>query len=200
MSHRAYSIALAVLLIAVLVSLDAATVSRQSAEAFAEKVALIQRQGEVAARPAARRTALTQDELNSWFTFRAQPLLPSGISQPEVTIVGQGRLAGQAVVDLETVAKRRASGGTFDPWALVGGRVPVRVTGVLHTRDGMGRIEVQSAEISGVPVPAAFLQELVSYYSRTPERPQGIRLDDTFALPANIRQIEVGEGQAVVVQ
>jgi hypothetical protein len=200
MSHRAYPIATAALLLAALVSLEAATVSRQSAEAFAEKVALIQRQGEVAARPAARRTALTQDELNSWFTFRAQPLLPSGISQPEVTIVGEGRLAGQAVVDLEAVAKRRASGGTFDPWALLGGRVPVRVTGVLHTRDGLARLEVQSAEISGVPVPPAFLQELVSYYSRTPQNPQGIRLDDTFALPAHIRQIEVGQGQAVVVQ
>jgi hypothetical protein len=40
----------------------------------------------------------------------------------------------------------------------------------------------------------------VSYYSRTPENPQGVRLDDTFSLPANIRQIEVGQGQAVVVQ
>ena len=82
----------------------------------------------------------------------------------------------------------------------MGGRVPVTVAGVLHTRDGMGRFEVQSAEIAGLPVPPSFLQELLSYYSRTPERPQGVRLDDTFSLPANIRQIEVGQGQAVVVQ
>ncbi|MBI2188075.1 MAG: hypothetical protein HYU37_13310 [Acidobacteria bacterium] len=182
--------------------LQAATVSRQSADAFAEKVAVIRRQGEVDARAAGagRRTPVTQDELNSWFTFRAQPLLPNGVTQPEVTIVGQGRLAGQAIVDLDAVAKRRASGGAFDPWALVGGRVPVKVTGILHTRDGLGRLEIESAEVSGVPVPPTLLQELVSFYSRSPERPSGVRLDETFALPANIRQIEVGQGQAVVVQ
>ena len=44
------------------------------------------------------------------------------------------------------------------------------------------------------------LQELVSIYTRSPEKPQGMRLDDTFELPANIKQIEVGQAQAVVVQ
>ena len=183
-----------------LVSLEAATVSRQSAETFAQKVSVIRQHGELGERAGMRRTPVSQDELNSWFAFRAQPLLPTGVSQAEVTIVGQGRLAAQAIVDLDAVAKRKASGGTFDPWALLGGRVPVKVTGVLHTRDGMGRLEVQAAEISGIPVPPTLLQELVGFYSRSPERPQGVRLDDTFALPASIRQIEVGQGQAVVVQ
>ena len=193
-------IAALVLGTAALASLQAATVSRQGADAFAEKVALIRRHGELTDRAPARRTAVTQDEVNSWFAFRAQPHLPNGVTQPEVTIVGEGRLAGQAIVDLDAVAKRRASGGAFDPWALLGGRVPVKVTGILHTRDGMARLEIQSAEVSGVPVPPSLLQELVSFYSRSPERPEGVRLDDTFALPANIRQIEVGQGQAVVVQ
>jgi hypothetical protein len=192
-------IAATILTIAALVSLEAATVTRQNAEAFAQKVAQIRRQSEVGSR-AARRTPLTQDELNSWLAYQSQPHLPNGVSAPEVTIVGQGRVSGNAVVDLETIAKRRSSGGSLDPWSLVGGRVPVTVTGILHTRDGMGRFEMQSAEISGLPVPPAFLQELLSYYSRSPERPQGVRLDDTFSLPANIRQIEVGQGQAVVVQ
>jgi AMMECR1 domain-containing protein len=64
----------------------------------------------------------------------------------------------------------------------------------------MARFEVQTAEMSGISVPVTVLQELVTYYSRTPERPQGVRLGDAFALPANIRQIEVGQGLAVVVQ
>ncbi len=200
MSHRSRWIAGIVLGSAALASLEAATVSRQSADAFAEKVALIRRQGELGERAGGRRTAVTEDEVNSWFAFRSQPLLPNGVMQPEVTIVGQGRVAGQAIVDLDAVARRRSTGGTFDPWALIGGRVPVKVTGILHTRDGMARVEIQSADISGVPVPPMLLQELVSFYSRSPERPQGVRLDETFALPANIRQIEVGQGQAVVVQ
>lgn len=199
MRHRLLSIAAATLAIAALVTLEAATVSRQNADAFAQKVARIRQQPE-GGRAEARRTPVSQDELNSWFTYGAAPHLPSGVSQPQVTIVGDGRVAGQAIVDLDAVAKRRSSGGSFDPWSLVGGRVPVNVTGILHTRDGMARFEVQSAEISGLPVPATLLQELVSLYSRTPERPQGVRLDDTFSLPANIREIQVGQGQAVVVQ
>ena len=200
MRNRSRWIAAILLTALAFASLEAAaTVTRQNADAFSKKVALIRSQSEAGSRTA-RRTALTQDELNSWLVYESQPHLPTAISAPEVTIVGQGRLSGNAVVDLEAIGKRRSSGGTLDPWSLVGGRVPVTVAGILHTRDGMGRFEVQSAEIAGLPVPPSFLQELLSYYSRTPERPQGVRLDDPFPLPANIRQIEVGQGQAVVVQ
>ena len=194
--------ALFLLLPALVIPLQAATVSRQSAEEFSQKIALIQRQGETATpqRAGARRTRLTEDELNSWFMYRAQPVLPAGVSQPQITIVGDGRLAGQATIDLDAVAKRRASGGAFDPLALIGGKVPVSVSGILHTRDGQARFEVQRAEMSGLPVPVTVLQEVLTYYSRSDERPQGVRLDDIFTLPANIRQIEVGQGQAVVVQ
>ena len=194
--------ALFLLLPALVIPLQAAIVSRQSAEEFSQKIALIQRQGEAATpqRAGARRTRLTEDELNSWFMYRAQPVLPAGVSQPQITIVGDGRLAGQATIDLDAVAKRRASGGAFDPLALIGGKVPVSVSGILHTRDGQARFEVQRAEMSGLPVPVTVLQEVLTYYSRSDERPQGVRLDDIFTLPANIRQIEVGQGQAVVVQ
>jgi hypothetical protein len=191
-------------LLSVLVLPLEAIVSRQGAEDFAQKIALIQRQGGDTSGPAragSRRTRVTEDELNSWFMYRAQPVLPAGVSPPQITILGEGRLAGQAVVDLDAVAKRRSSGsGAFDPLSLIGGKVPVSVSGILHTRDGMARFEVQRAEMSSVPVPVTVLQEVLTYYSRTDERPQGVRLDDVFSLPANIRQIEVGQGQAVVVQ
>jgi hypothetical protein len=204
MSLRVHRFAFIFLLSTLVIPLRAATVSRQSAEEFAQKIALIQRQADSPASPAragARRTRLTEDELNSWFMYRAQPVLPAGVSQPQVTILGEGRLAGQAIIDLDAVAKRRSSGGgAFDPLSLIGGKVPVTVSGILHTRDGMARFEVQRAEMSGVPVPVTVLQEVLTYYSRSDERPQGVRLDNVFSLPANIRQIEVGEGQAVVVQ
>jgi len=44
------------------------------------------------------------------------------------------------------------------------------------------------------------LQDIVGYYSKTDDAPQGVRLDGPFKLPARIKQIEVGQGQAVVVQ
>ena len=187
------------LLLTLAVSLQAATVSRQHAEAFAKKVAQIQQQG-AAERRATQRVPVTEDELNSWFTYRAQPLLPAGVTQPQVTILGQGRLSATAVVDIEEVAKRRSSGSRLDPWSLLGGRVPLTVTGILHTRDGVGRLELQRAEISGVPVPVTLVQELVSYYSKSERNPDGVRLDETFQLPSAIREIQVGQGQAVIIQ
>jgi hypothetical protein len=188
------------LLFLALVPLHAASVSKQEADVFAKKIVLIQRQADQTERAGTRRTQLTEDEVNSWFAFQAQPLLPAGVSNPKVTIMGGGKVAGQATVDLDAIAKRRSTGGTLDPWSFIGGRVPVNVLGTLYTRDGMGRFELESADISGLPVPKTLLQELVSHYSRTPENPQGVRLDDSFALPAKIRQIEVGQGQAVIVQ
>ena len=193
-----------VLIIAVtiaLVRVDAAAVSPQSAESFAVKIASI-RDHEEQGRAGSQRTRLTEDEVNSWFVYRKdrwQKVLPTGVAQPQVTILGEGQVAGQALVDLDAVAKRR-SRGSFDPLSLIGGTVPVSVTGLLHTKDGQARFEVQSAEVSGIPVPVTVLQELVGYYSRTTENPEGVRLDEAFMLPVGIRQVEIGRGQAVVVQ
>ena len=167
-------------LILALAPLQAASVSKQQADA--------------------RRTPVSETELNSWFAYSAKPLLPAGVSDPQVTMVGNGKVTGQAVVDLDAIAKKKATGGTFDIWNLIGGKVPVNVAGVLRTKDGMGTFALESADISGVPVPKTFLQELVGYYSRTPKNPKGVSLDDAFALPASIRQIDVGAGQAVIVQ
>jgi hypothetical protein len=78
--------------------------------------------------------------------------------------------------------------------------MPLTATGMLTTKDGIGRFQLESAEISGVAIPKTLLQELLTYYSRTPENPAGINMDDPFELPARIREIQVGQAQATVVQ
>jgi hypothetical protein len=181
----------------------AAAISPQQADAFARKVSINSQQGTLTTtgRTAVpRRTSLSEAELNSWFAYRATPLLPVGMTEPQITIIGGGKVSGAATVDLDAVAKTKRSGSLIDPWNLLGGRLPVTVTGVLRTQNGQGQFELQQAAISGVPVPKSLLQELVSYYSKTANAPGGVNIDEPFALPANIRQIEVGQGQAVVVQ
>jgi hypothetical protein len=179
----------------------AAALSPQDADAFARKVAIISQQGTMVARTAVpRRTPVSETELNSWFAYRARPLLPVGMTEPQITIQGGGKVSGAATVDLDAVAKTKRSGSLIDPWNLLGGRLPVTVSGLLHTQNGQGRFELQNAAISGVPIPKTLLQELVSYYSKTDDHPQGVSLDEPFALPAGIRQIEVAQGQAIVVQ
>lgn len=176
-------------------------VSPQQADAFARKLAVISAQSALASRAStARRTPVTEDEVNSWFAYRGQSLLPMGMSEPQLAIIGNGKVSATATLDLDTIARQRRSGAVLDPWNLVGGRVPVMVSGVLRTQNGHGQFDVEETTVSGIPVPRSMLQELVSYYSRSANDPNGIRLDDQFELPANIRQIEVGQGQAVVIQ
>jgi hypothetical protein len=176
-------------------------VTREDAARMREKVAAIIGNSAVsaAARGTARRTPVLESEVNAYLAFDAGDEIPAGVVEPTVTILGDGQLAGTAIVDLDAVRSARKR-GLLDPLGYLSGRLPVSARGTLTTSDGVGRFALQSAEISGVPIPKMVLQELVSYYSRSPEVPDGINLDDPFVLPAGIRQIETLRGQAVVVQ
>lgn len=173
--------------------------SKRDAELLKQKVATITAHGE---RPTkqGRRTTVTEREVNSYLVYDARPQLPAGVVDPAVSILGTGRLSGRAVVDLDAVRHAKASQSWFDPTNYLTGRLPVGATGRLTTRKGVGRFELESANVGGVPIPKILLQEIVSYYSRTPEKPSGINIDDPFELPARIREIQVERGQAIIVQ
>ena len=80
------------------------------------------------------------------------------------------------------------------------GRVPLSATGVLTTSGGTGKFALESAYIGSLPLPKLLLDEIVSYYTRSADRPNGYSTDDAFMLPAGIREIQVTRGQAVIVQ
>jgi hypothetical protein len=195
-------VSLAALFVLALALVEAAGVSQQQAESFSRKLSIIEQHATDAARSGAapRRTPVTEAEVNSWFAYRSAEALPTGVTQPRITIVGNRQVVGTATVDLDAVAKSRASGRVFDVWNLVGGRVPLTVTGLVHASGGRGRFEMQRAEMSGVPIPRRMIEELVDYYSRTPDDPDGVRLDQEFELPAGIQRIDLAPGTAVVVQ
>jgi hypothetical protein len=142
---------------------------------------------------------LTDVELNSYLRFDAKDQVPVGILEPMLNALGNGRVAGRAVVDLDAV-RRQKQRGWLDPVGYLSGRLPVTATGILTTREGKGQFRLESAEISGVAVPKGVLQELLSFYSKTPENPGGINMDAPFELPARIREIRVGSGTSTVVQ
>jgi hypothetical protein len=113
--------------------------------------------------------------------------------------LGEGKVSGRAVVDLDAVRTQKKR-GWLDPLGYLTGKLPVNASGVLTTQDGKGQFVLQSADISGITVPKSVLQELVSYYSRSKENPEGINMDAPFELPARIREIKVGTGTSTVVQ
>jgi hypothetical protein len=144
-------------------------------------------------------TTITEPEVNSYLRYHAASEIPAGVTDPYVTIVGEGKLEGRATVDLDAVRQQKKRGWS-DPLGYVSGKLPIQATGRLQTQDGVGRFTLDTATIGGVPVPKVVLQEVVSYYTRRPDNPSGVSLDDPFALPARIREIRVGTGQAIVVQ
>jgi hypothetical protein len=87
-----------------------------------------------------------------------------------------------------------------DPMSYMTGRLPLTASGLLITQNGVGRFQLEAAEISGISIPKSLVQELLSYYSKSPEHPSGISMDDPFELPARIKEIRVGKGEAMVVQ
>ena len=173
--------------------------SKRDAALLKQKVATITAHAEKPTK-AARRTTVTEDEVNSYLVYEAREQIPVGVVDPSVTIVGPGRLSGRAIVDLDAVRKQKAPTSLLDPMNYLMGRLAVTAAGTLKTSNGVGHFELESASVGSIPIPKILLQEIVSYYSRTPEKPAGISLDDHFALPARIREIQVERGQAIIVQ
>jgi hypothetical protein len=147
-----------------------------------------------------KRTTVSELEVNSYLTFNLRDKIPRGLTNPQITIVGDGQLAGRVFVDIDEFKRHRNSGGLLDPLNYISGQVPVTARGVLRTQDGKGKFQLGSAEILGVPLPKPLLQELVTFFSRTPDNPNGIDIDAPFNLPAKIREIVISRDEAVVVQ
>ncbi|MGE0864451.1 MAG: hypothetical protein AB7P34_11165 [Vicinamibacterales bacterium] len=169
------------------------------ADSFESKIVAVQANaGSDAGKP--RPTSFTEDETNSYLKFKSGPLLPTGLTEPVLTMHGAGRVTGRAVVDLDIVRQKQSSGGWFDPTSYLTGKLPVSAVGKVVTADGKGRFELETADINGIPVPKSLLAQMVNYFTRTADNPRGSSIDDTFELPAEIRRIDVATGRFTVVQ
>jgi hypothetical protein len=187
------------LLTPAVLALAASPVSREQGDRLARKIDEINRNA--AAQPVReKRTSMTEPEINSYLAFNVKEQIPRGLARPEIRIVGDGQLAGRVWVDMDEFKRGRSSGGIMDPFSYISGQVPVTARGTLRTRSGRGQFQLISAEVQGVPLPKPIVQELVSFFSRTQDNPNGFDLDAPFNLPAKIREILVNPGEAVMMQ
>jgi hypothetical protein len=196
---RARCVVLAALGVALATVVSAGAASKRESELLKQKVALINAHAEKPTKQG-RRTIVTEGEVNSYLQFDAGEQIPKGVVEPSVSILGDGKLSGRAVVDLDAVRKAKNATSFFDPMSYLTGRLPVTASGTLKTSNGTGQFILDTAAVAGVPIPKLVLQEIVSYYSRSDSKPSGIGLDDPFALPSRIREIHVERGQAIIIQ
>jgi hypothetical protein len=170
---------------------------QRDAESLSNKLLAILEYAEGASAES-RLTPVTEAEVNAFLSLSSQ--LPVGLTEPNLSLLGDGRVTARATVDLDAVRRARRAQDWLDLSRFLTGRVPVEVRGVLKAEQGVARFDLQAAEVSGLPIPKALLQEVVTYYSRSQEFPSGVDLDAPFTLPARISEIRVNAQQAVVVQ
>jgi len=172
---------------------------RSDADQFKQKLASISGRAEAPMRQSAR-TTVTEREVNAYLAFEKTAEFPTGVVDPSVSLLGNDRVMGRAVVDLDKVRQQRNPTSLLDPMRYLRGRLQVSATGFVRASNGVGTFELESADVAGVPIPKILLQEIVSYYSRTAEHPSGYSLDDKYDLPARIREIHLERAQAIVIQ
>ncbi len=171
--------------------------SKQDADRFEGKLTRIVAFGNEkrarAAKPDRRRSS--DAEVNAYFEYAAKDQVPAGIVEPTLNALGDGRVGGRAIVDLDAVRKQKQR-GWLDPLAYLTGTLPLTASG--HA-DHEGRRRTVPARV-GARSPASpsrrsLLQELLSVLLADAGEPAGINMDDPFELPARIREIRVGQGQ-----
>ena len=199
MNRRAFALGLVVLSCAIGVRADEALLKADAARFRAKLTQIEQNAAAPARRGGSRVTPVSDAEVNSYLRFLAGSQVPVGIAEPILHAVGNGRVTGRALVDLDAVRTQKKRPWS-DPLAYLSGRVPIGAQGTLTTTNGVGRFTLESADISGVTIPKSLLQELLTYYSKSADHPNGINMDDPFQLPSAIKEIKVGVGNTTVVQ
>jgi hypothetical protein len=176
--------------------------TRADADAMQTKIDRVAAMADAPPRSASARplrTTFTEREINAYLRLDGPDFLPPGIARPRVRLGDGNRVEARAVVDLDGVRRSRER-SLFDPLAYITGSVEVVAVGTVDGRGGEGLIRYESATVGGVEVPKTVAQELLRFYTATPERPRGFAFDEPFALPAGVRAVEVQGGAATVTQ
>ena len=142
---------------------------------------------------------ITETEANSYLKYRGQSFLPPAVHDPEVHITSD-RVSGAAEVDFDQLNQQAAKA---DDWAtramssIFSGRQRVNATGKLETRNGQGKVTIESASIGNTAVPQALLDWLVRNYLQQRYK---IDLSKPFTLPDHVTRIELGAGRALFLR
>jgi hypothetical protein len=171
------------------------------AERARDKIDAIATNDEAPRRRRARpvRTSLSEAEINAYLDVYGPDFLPSGITEPEVRLGDNGRVRARAIVDLNDVRRSRPRSWR-DPLSYVTGSVEVVATGTVAAEEGLGRAQLENATVAGVSIPRSVIEELLQFYTQSPERPEGFDLDTPFELPASIRGAVVERERVTITQ
>jgi len=137
----------------------------------------------------------TPAELNAWVRVKAPMIVPDGFRQPQL-VLGNGEAGASALIDF---LKVRDSSGVPTNWIvarLIQGEKLVKVRASIQSAHGKATVHLLLVEIGGLAVTGAPLDFLVQNFFR-PFYPDA-KIDQPFALAANVDRIEVTPAEARV--
>jgi hypothetical protein len=174
-----------------------AGLSWAEADSLTRKLASIEKRTTARSAPPARAETVlvTEGELNSYLNLSFASQMPPGLSDVHVRLEHE-RIHARGQVDLERVRAEAGSRLQWKPLALLGGSVPVELSGRLMSGDGFGSVEVEQVRLASLPVPVSVLGQLVSSSTRTASDPDGFDILAPFRLPHSLRRVRLELGRA----
>jgi hypothetical protein len=139
---------------------------------------------------------VTQGEVNSYLNLSYASELPKGVSDLEIRF-GNERIDAKGSVDIEQV-KGSVAAPSWSPLALLGGLVPIELSGKLVTTDGFGTIELDSAYVASIRVPISVVEQMVASSTKSEKRPDGFDIHAPFRLPYSVDRVRIEPGKATL--
>jgi hypothetical protein len=139
---------------------------------------------------------LSQNELNSYLKYDYAGEIPEGVRDLEVTLIKDYGIA-EAIVDFEKLSAVKSS-----PFATFGARLfrgerKMKARCRFVSADGQGKVEVDTVELDGQPLPDFLVEFLVA--STVQETLKDFEPGKPFPLENNLRQIRLESANVVVV-
>jgi hypothetical protein len=139
---------------------------------------------------------VSEDEANAYIAHRLVEQLPEGVIDPWVRF-SEGPVTAGALLDLGVLRSRMPDSSVAQ---LLSGRVPVELEARIQADGGIGKLMLDSVTLGGLPIPESLLQQIVTSYTKSPSRPDGVQLDEPFPLPYGIKSARVEQGRLRVRQ
>ncbi len=171
------------------------------ADSLSRKLAVIEerhkqdKQGAAKGRRA-QTVQVTQGELNSYLNLSYASELPRGLSAVEIRF-GHERIEAKGYVDIEQM-KDKVAPPSWAPIALLGGTVPIELSGKLVNQDGFGTIELESAYVASIRVPVSVVEQMVVSSTRSEKYPDGFDIHAPFRLPYSVNRVRIEPGKATL--
>jgi hypothetical protein len=140
---------------------------------------------------------VTERELNSFVNLSLADKIPPEVSELQFHL-GQNRLGARAVVDLDRLREKLPAGGPTLTLFMPSGSVPVELGGRVESAEGLARVELETVLVSGLRLPPSLIAEIVSFATRSEERPEGLDIAAPMALPWTARSVRLEPGRALV--